>query len=135
MTKIKNFLYCLNVDTVEGRTDIKGIMTSMTPEYIPGLFSFSIHFSLLDLAEGEHTITIKFINPEEETIAEIDNVKVDYKKDINSNLPEEHKGINIAAAIQNVDFKKSGLYFTKVLLDGNDMGKFEIYAKGKNERS
>lgn len=134
MAKLKNFLYCLNVDTTtEGRTDIIGLMTAIAPEYIPGLFSFSISFTLLNLTEGEHRITIKFINPEKETIALIDNVKVDYKKDVNSNLPEEHIGINVAAGLQNVDFKKSGLYSTQVLLDGNDMGEFEIYAKGKNE--
>lgn len=134
MTKLKNFLYCLNVDTTtEERTDIIGLMTAITPEYIPGLFSFSISFTLLNLTEGEHRITIRFINPENETIALIDNVKVDYKKDVNSNLPEEHMGINVAAGLQNVDFKNSGLYFTQVLLDGNNIGEFEIYAKGKNE--
>ena len=48
-------------------------------------------------------------------------------------LPEEHMGINVAAGLQNIDFKKSGLYSTQVLVDGNDMGEFKIYAKGKNE--
>lgn len=72
MAEIRNFLYCLNVNTTDGRTDIIGLMTAMSPEYIPGLFSFSVNFTLLDLTEGEHRITINFKNPEKETITTID---------------------------------------------------------------
>ncbi len=109
-------------------------MTAMSPEYIPGLFSFSVNFTLLDLTEGEHRITINFKNPEKETITTIDNVKLEYKKDENSNLPDEHMGVNVAAGLQNVDFKQSGNYSTQVILDGKDMGEFEVFAKGKNEK-
>ena len=66
MVEVKNFLYCLNINTADGRTDIVGILTAITPEYIPGLFSFSINFTLLNLTEGEHEVTIKFKNPENE---------------------------------------------------------------------
>ncbi len=132
MATIKNFLYCLNVNTVEGRTDIMGLLSAMAPEYVPGLFSFSINFTILGLREGEHLVTVKFKNPDKETITSIDNVAVAYKKDENSNLPEEYVGINVAAGLQNVDFKKNGVYATQVLLDGVDMGDFEIFVKGKN---
>jgi len=134
MVTIKNFLYCLNVNTTDGRTDIIGALSAMSPEYIPGLFSFSINFTILNLTEGEHLVTVKFKNPDKEIITSIDNVKVEYKKDVTSNLPEEYVGINVAAGLQNVDFKNSGVYSTQVLLDGVDMGEFEIFVKGKNER-
>ena len=52
MAEVKNFIYCLNVNTVDGRTDIVGVLNAMTPEYIPGLFSFSISFTLLGISEG-----------------------------------------------------------------------------------
>ena len=133
MVEVKNFLYCLNINTADGRTDIVGILTAITPEYMPGLFSFSINFTLLNLTEGEHEVTIKFKNPENEIITSIDKVKLDYKKDENSNLPEQYLGINVAAGLQNVDFKKSGVYSTQVIVDGIDMGDFKIFAKGKNE--
>lgn len=133
MAEIKNFVYSLNVDTVDGRTDIVGILNAMTPEYIPGLFSFSISFTLLGIAEGEHSFVVKFKNPEKEVIAGIDNAIVLYEKDRNSNLPDEQKGINIAAGLQNVNFKKSGLYSTEIILDGTSMGEYYIFAKGKNE--
>lgn len=133
MAEIKNFLYCLNINTLEGRTDIVGLLNAMTPEYIPGLFSFSINFTLSNISEGEHALIVKFKNPDKEVIAEIDNAIVSYKKDENDNLPDEVMGINIAAGLQNVNFKKSGLYSTEVILDGTSIGEYHIFAKGKNE--
>ena len=133
MAKLKNFLYCLNINTTDGSTNITGLMSAFSPEYIPGLFSFFVGFTLLNLTEGEHLVTINFINPDKDIIASINDVNINYKKESACNLPEEYMGVNIAAGFQNVDFKKSGLYFTQVLLDGNDMGKFEIFVKGKNE--
>lgn len=133
MAEIKNFLYCLNINTFEGRTDIIGLLNAMAPEYIPGLFSFSINFTLSNITEGEHSLIVKFKDPDKEVIAGIDNAIVSYKKDENSNLPDEQMGINVAAGLQNVNFKKSGLYSTEVMLDGTSIGEFYIFAKGKNE--
>lgn len=133
MAEIKNFLYCLNVSTFEERTDIIGLLDAMTPEYIPGLFSFSVIFTLSNITEGEHALIVKFKDPDKEVIAEIDNAKVSYKKDENSNLPDEQMGINVAAGLQNVNFKKSGLYSTEVMIDGTSIGEYYIFAKGKNE--
>lgn len=134
MTRIKNFLYCLNINTREGKTDILGLLSTIVPEYIPGLFSFSINFTLLGLQEGEHLITVKFKNPDKEVISMIENAPIQYKKDKESNVPDEYMGINLAAGLQNVNFTKSGLYMTQILLDDKNMGEFEIFVKGKNER-
>ena len=133
MAEIKNFLYCLNINTFEGRTDIIGLLNAMAPEDIPGLFSFSINFTLSNITEGEHSLIVKFKDPDKEVIAGIDNAIVSYKKDENSNLPDEQMGINVAAGLQNVNFKKSGLYSTEVMLDGTSIGEYYIFAKGKNE--
>lgn len=133
MVEIKNFVYCLNINTVEERTDIVGLLNTMTPEYIPGLFSFSISFALLNISEGAHSLIVKFKDPDKEVIAGIDNAMVSYKKDENSNLPDAQMGINVAAGLQNVNFKKSGLYSTEVVLDGTSIGEYYIYAKGRNE--
>lgn len=132
MAEIKNFVYCLNINTEAGRTDIVGLFNAMTPEYIPGLFSFSISFAVLNITEGEHSLAIKFKNPDKEVLAGIDNT-ISYKKDENSNLPDEQRGINVAAGLQNIDFKKSGLYSTEVIIDGTSIGEYLIFVKGKNE--
>lgn len=131
--KLKNFIYCLSVNTAENRTDIQGILNTITPTYVPGLFSFSISFSVLDICEGEHCFCVKFKDPSGNVAAEIDNVMIPYRKDEKSNLPEKYSGINIAAGLQNVEFKKSGVYTTEVTVDGIDMGNFPIFVKGQNE--
>ena len=133
MANIKNFIYCLNVNSVDGRTDVVGILNTLTPEYIPGLFSFSVCFSLLDITEGEHLLDLKFKDSDKNIIAGIDNAIITYKKDSNSNMPDEYMGVNVAAGLQNVDLKKSGLYSTEVVLDGKTVGEYYIFAKGKNE--
>lgn len=130
---IKNFLYSLNVKVEDGRTDIYGIMSAMTPEYIPGLFSFSISFTLLNISEEEHSLIIKFKDPDNNVIANIEEQKITYTKDENNNLPDEEVGISVAAGMQNVNLKRSGIYKTEVLFDGNSIGEYGIFAKGKNE--
>lgn len=133
MAEIKNFIYCLNINTEDGRTDLVGVLNTITPEYIPGLFSFSISFALLDIEEGEHILNVKFKDSDKNTIAGIDGAIIQYKRDENSNLPDSQMGVNVAAGMQNVDFKKSGLYSTEIMLDGISIGEYPIFAKGKNE--
>lgn len=133
MANVKYFIYCLNVNTEDGRTDAVGVLSAITPEYIPGLFSFSINFSILNITEGEHILNVNFMDPDKNVIERIDNARIQYKRDESSNLPNDQVGISIAAGLQNVDFKKSGLYSTEVILDGINIGKYDIFVKGKNE--
>lgn len=134
MATIKNFLYCLGANTQEGRVDIDGVLSAMVPEYIPGLFSFSINFTVMGMDEGKHQIKIKFKNPEGDVLAFIDSIEIDYRNNIEQNLPEEYSGLNITVGLQNVDFKKSGVYFTEVSFDGDVLGTYDIFAKGRNEK-
>lgn len=133
MAIIKNFVYCLSINTEKGRTDLAGVLNAMTPEYIPGLFSFSISFALLGIEEGEHILDLKFKDPDNNVISGIDGTVVRYERDENSNLPDSQLGINVAAGMQNVDFKKSGMYSTEVILDGISIGEYPVFAKGQNE--
>lgn len=133
MPSIKNFLYCLNSNNSNGTNDVVGILAAMTPEYIPGQYSFSVNFSLLDLSEGEHNLSLKFKNSDGTVLSSIENAPVKYKKDVKSNLPDAFVGVNVAANFQNVDIKESGTHFMEVIFDGDTLGKFDIYVKGKNE--
>ena len=40
MAEIKNFLYCLNINTFEGRTDIIGLLNAMAPRIYSRTFFF-----------------------------------------------------------------------------------------------
>lgn len=132
MAKISNFIYCLNSITNENEANIQGVLSAITPEYIPGTFSFSVFCSILDLNNGNHTIKMQFKNPDDEILVNIEGM-IPYEKQGNSNLPQEHAGINISSVWQNVVFKNSGLYKTIVIVDDIECGTYEIFVKGKNE--
>lgn len=134
MARITNFLYCMNAVTNEKEANILGVLSAITPEYIPGTFSFGVFCSILDLQKGTHVIKMQFKNPDGEVLVDINGlVPCD---NINpSNLPQEHLGINISTGWQNVVLKKSGLYKTIVSVDDVECGTYEIYVKGKNEVS
>lgn len=133
MPSIKNFLFCLNSNNSNGANNVNGIMCAMTPEYVPGLFSFGVNFAILDLTEGTHNISLKFNDPTGACIASIEDASLNYTKDDNSNLPDQYVGVNVAANLQNVDIRRSGLFSMDVLLDQVKLGTYEIFVKGKNE--
>lgn len=132
MARISNFIYCLNSVTNENEANVLGVLSAITPEYIPGAFSFSVFCSILDLSDGPHTIKMQFKNPDEEVLVNIEGM-IPYEKQSDSNLPQEYVGINISSILQNVIFKKSGLYKTVVIVDDIECGTYKIFVKGKNE--
>mgnify|MGYP004470287633 FL=1 len=132
MPKVSNFIYCMNSNTSDTEANALGVISAITPDFVPGAFSFSILCSILDLEEKEYGISIQFINPKGEVLVDV-NGTVQYKENVKTNLPKEYKGINISSNWQNVLFKESGIYKTIVKIDDIDCGTFEIYVKGKNE--
>lgn len=135
MPNIKNFLFCLSTNNSNGTNNINGVLCAITPEYIPGLYSFGVNFAILDLDEGAHSICLNFKDSDGACIASIGDTTLNYTKDVNSNLPDQYLGINVAVNFQNVDIKKSGIYSMDVIFDGTTLGTYEIYVKGKNERT
>lgn len=133
MPSIKNFLFCLNTNNSNGTNNVNGILCAITPEYVPGLYSFGVNFAILDLAEGTHSICLNFKDSEGTCIASIGETPLNYTKDANDNLPNQYTGVNVAANLQNVDIKHSGIYSMEAILDGTTLGTYEIYVKGKNE--
>ena len=67
MAELTNFIYCINAERIpskDGKSDSVnaiGVLSSLTPEFVPGTFSFSIIFSVLDVNISEsNTIRITF---------------------------------------------------------------------------
>ena len=133
MPSISNFLFCLSTNNSNGTNNVNGVLCAITPEYVPGLYSFGVNFSILNLSEGTHSLCLKFKDSYETCIASVGETAVNYTKDPNSNLPDEYLGVNIAANFQNVDIKHSGMYHMDIIFDGCSLEIFEIYVKGKNE--
>ena len=132
MAKISNFIYCMNSITTEQDSSLHGVVSALTPDYIPGAFSFSIFCSIIDLSEGNHDIELIFADPNGNELVRLQG-PIPMQFDQASNLPQEYMGVNLSSNWQNVVFKEEGLYRTSVKVDGHLCGVYEIYVKGKNQ--
>ena len=135
MTKVDNIIFCLRTANSENHSvNISKILSALTPEYIPGLFSFSIFFTLLDLDYSrEHSLSVCFTDPDGIDVVKIENQTIPANMHHTSNLPNEYSGIHIVMDWNNVNLKSSGLYTIKIIYDENEIGSKSIYVKGKNE--
>lgn len=141
MERITNFIYCLNVANIQneqGTTlNANGILATLLPEFIPGMFSFSIVFTILGLKEKTYDFGVLFKDPEGNVVVDTGVVSVPFKEislnDKNKvSLPDEEKGLTLSLDLKNVILKTNGYYSTNVFCDGKNLGEFKIYAKGKN---
>ena len=132
MVVLKNFLYCLRTDqNLDGIVNVEGVMSVLQPEYVPGMFSFNIFFTLLGLSVGSHSLNVEFRNPDGEVVISVEEKNLEYFPPETDELPLEQAGLNIVIQMQNVVMRTNGLYTTTVQLDDTDLGEFEIYVKGR----
>ncbi len=141
MARITSFIYCLGAERIQGpdgqAINANGILTNITPEYVPGSFSFSIIFSMLGIEKSHHALQIKFINPDGQDIVNSNIIPIPFdqivQNDPNGNLlPDDEKGLIMTMDLRNVIFKKDGEYHTEIFWDGIKLGEYKIYARGKN---
>lgn len=135
MAKISNIIYCLNTTNQEnnGGLNANGIISAITPDYVPGAFSFSVIVTILDIETSVHVLDAMFIAPDGEKLVNIKGANI--PQDVNmSNLPKAYRGINISMDWQNIVFKTSGIYKLIVKFDGEDLGTHLVFVKGKNEK-
>ncbi len=135
MAKVDNIIFCLRTTNSEEQgVSANTVLSAITPEYIPGLFSFSVIVCLLDLDyNAEHFFSVEFVDPTGEKVVNIENQVMPRLQLYEGNVPNEYKGINIAMEWNNVNLKVSGLYTIRFLYDGLEIGTKKIYVKGKNE--
>lgn len=138
MARLGNFIYCLNaerVPAVNGKGDTinaMGVLSALTLEFMPGTFSFSIIFSVLD-ADASQRNDIQIVFSKKDTVL-IDSGVISIppiENTDNYDLPKEYKGLNMSMDFRNVIFKEEGLYQTKVVFNNHEVGINEIYVKGK----
>lgn len=133
MANVSDVIFCLRATNVEGQgACATTVLTSLTPEYIPGLFTFSVIITLLDIDPStEHQLIVDFISPNEESVVHVESPLPVINEE--SNLPHQYRGINIAMDWNNVNLKVSGEYTVKITVDGILLREKKIYVKGKNE--
>ena len=140
MASILNFTYCLAIEKKSQGTENSesinaiSILTQLSPETIPGMFSFAIAFSLLDLdLIKKNTIRICFSKDDHTTpIVDSGEVNLDaINAKPNSDIPSKYSGLNICMDLRNVIFESAGEYITQIYLNGELIESKAIYVKGK----
>lgn len=140
MAKLANFMYCINaerVPAVDGKGESLnaiGVMSVLMPEFVPGTFSFSVIFSILDIDTSEtNVIRIVFLKEgEDNVLADSGIIALPPMSDTNGiDLPDEYKGLNMSMDFRNVVFETEGVYNTKILFNNQLLEDNLIYVKGK----
>lgn len=133
MVQVSDVIFCLKATNAVGQGPCAtNILTAITPEYVPGLYTFSVIITLIDIEVSvEHKLTVDFDSPSGENVVHIDGILPVMESE--SNLPKEYRGMNIAMDWTNVNFKASGEHTIKICIDGSSIQEKKIYVKGKNE--
>lgn len=140
MAKLSTFIYCLNTEKIvapDGKgesVNAHGILSNITPEFIPGSYSFSIIFTLLGIdVSKSNLIRIQFGSTNgEENLVDTGDISLPPHEVANDyGFPKEYRGLTMSMDIRNVVLKNEGLYNTVVTVNGESFSDNEIYVKGK----
>lgn len=139
MAYLANFLYCLNAErqqAPQGSGDCinaMGVLTVLTPEFVPGLFSFSIIFSILDVdvnSENQIKIVLKDSNGKE--LVNTQSITMPpVPADGALQLPSKYTGYNLSMDLRNVVFENEGECTTDIYFNNTLLGSHSIYVKGR----
>lgn len=93
MASVSDVIFCLKATNVEGQgACATTILTALTPEYIPGLFTFSVIVTLLDLDPSTgHQLIVDFVSPNEENVVHVESPLPIMNQQ--NNLPQEYQGM------------------------------------------
>ncbi len=132
MAKVSDIIFCLNATNLPGQgVCANTILSAITPEYIPGLYTFSVVITILGIDTSvDHSIGLSF-STKDDVIANVEGPIPAMEE--HSNLPLEYKGVNLTVDWSNINFKTDGEYCLKVAVDGAVIGNKTIYVKGKNQ--
>lgn len=132
--RVSDIIFCLKAtNSKETGVNADRIVNVLNPDYIPGLFTFSIIVMVLgyDVTQT-HLLSLKLSSPSDEQVVVLETT-VPSMDGEPSNLPKEYQGITFAIDCNNTNLKSSGLYKLIVSIDGSILGEKEIFVKGKNE--
>ena len=138
MARLSSFVYCLNAEKPtdgRGTTNAFGLLSDLRPQFVPGVFSFSIAVSVLALGIDSQDATIRVAFFESGSDAPIvDSGEICIPHEVlearDAEIPDEFQGLDLTMDMRNVLFKSEGEYLTKVYFDGDCIGEQPIYVKG-----
>lgn len=139
MAKLNSFVYCLHADRkseANGFCDTinaMGVVSTIVPESVPGNFSFSIVFSVLDINLNiNNTIRVIFRKDEDKSVlSDTGDVELPSLDDNNTiKVPAEFRGLNMCLDFRNLIFETSGVYSTEIIVNNKSLGKVPLYVVG-----
>ena len=134
--RASDFIFCLKATNFnEEGPCAKTILSFLNPEYVPGLFSFSVIIILLGVdPTSTHDLEVVFYDPNQEVVAQLLTELPTVKEREENGIPAEFTGVNVAIDFSNVNFRRSGLYQMKVKFDHSEVAEKSIFVRGKNEQ-
>ncbi len=134
--RVSDFIFCLKATNFnEEGPCAKTILSFLNPEYVPGLFSFSVILILLGVDPASaHDLEVVFYDPNQEVVAQLLAELPTVKEHEENGIPAEFTGVNVAIDFNNVNFRRSGLYQMKVKFDRSEVAEKSIFVRGKNEQ-
>ncbi|MGG3115301.1 DUF6941 family protein [Bacillus paranthracis] len=131
MPMVINFVYCDQVDVVEGKLTIGGPLNFINPRFVPGMFSFTVAFGIVGLnTQQRNDLQLKFFDVNDDEIMSTGILTIPENADIDPNLPMEVRGFMANMEFKNVVFKSEGAYKTELYLNGERLGQYPIIVKG-----
>lgn len=136
MPRISTFMYAERTEpNQQGQMTITNPLITINPMFVPGMFSFSIIFGIVDINnDSDHTIQITFNSPNDEDtplintdVISLQNRVIPLENEVD--LPLEQKNLMFNLDFRNVVLKTEGLYKSKVYIDGTLSGEYPIYVK------
>lgn len=126
MAYISSFTYCDNIQsemTPQGpRNQIVNPLQVLAPIAIPGNYSFAISCNITDFdATKENCVRIQFLSPQEKILNDTGEIKFQ--------LPAEQANVDAMQFnldIRNLVFEETGLYMTRVFVNGEQIGEYRI---------
>jgi hypothetical protein len=140
MPRISTFMYSEGsgheaLPSGEQRLHVVQPLHIFTPIFVPGTFSFSVVFGILDIdTDKDYNLRFTFESPvkTEELLIDTGLIHLPRTNDPKvMDLPKDMRGIMMNLGFQNVIFRNDGTYTSKVYFDNQILGEFPIKVKGR----
>lgn len=135
MPKVSFFVYCSNIERNGDFINIQNPISAITPDFIPGMFSFAVAFSVLgvDVTSGNNVIRLIIKDENNKLITDTNDIQIAKLPPDETPTPPEYKGYNFNMDFRNIAFYHDGLYTTQVFFNKELIYNNEIYVCGKQK--
>lgn len=80
----------------------------------------------------DHTITITFNDPNNKPLIESNDFNMPKDDKVNG-LPIGAQGFMLSMDFRNTKLEQEGMYYTNIIIDGENLGNYEIYVARKKQ--